>query len=89
MIIALDYDRTYTRDIGFWDRFMVAAQLAGHSVICITNRPWLPTTELLPTCPCYAAGDQFKREYALSLGIHVDIWIDDEPGSICEPASLP
>jgi len=38
MLIALDYDGTYTADPIFWDTFIASAQSHGHGVACITMR---------------------------------------------------
>jgi hypothetical protein len=38
MIIALDYDNTYTRDTVLWDKFIINAQEREHKVQIITSR---------------------------------------------------
>lgn len=38
MLIALDYDGTYTADPVFWETFIVSARVHGHTVVCITMR---------------------------------------------------
>ena len=38
MIIALDYDKTYTADPNLWDAFIKFAVFRGHKVICLTMR---------------------------------------------------
>lgn len=38
MIIAIDYDDTYTADPAMWDQFIKLANEAGHKVVCVTCR---------------------------------------------------
>lgn len=38
MIIALDYDDTYTRDPQLWDAFIAMSKHRGHTVVCVTMR---------------------------------------------------
>src|ERR1700722_1875454 len=58
MIIALDYDGTYTRDPDLWDAFIDAAQERGHTVICVTNRPWAPNTTKIERVPSSIQKDE-------------------------------
>lgn len=104
MIIALDYDGTYTRDPDLWDRFIADCQRHSHIVICVTQRPWAPDRqrERVPCSllrdeeghitkdpiPVICAGDRFKLDAARDAGYHVSIWIDDMPGTVSQPASL-
>jgi hypothetical protein len=89
MVISLDYDSTYTRDPDLWDSFIIAAKSRGHTVICVTNRPWAPGTtkqERVPSpeIPFICAGDKFKDEAARAAGHKVAIWIDDMPATISQ-----
>ena len=82
MIIALDYDRTYTRDPGLWNEFIAMAELMGHKVVCVTMRD---NTELIVpelTIPTYYTARAAKGRYLIMAGIEPDIWIDDDPLSI-------
>lgn len=38
MIIALDYDGTYTADPALWDQFILLAIKNNHYVVCCTLR---------------------------------------------------
>ena len=38
MLIALDYDKTYTADPALWDNFVDLAQSRGHTVKIVTMR---------------------------------------------------
>ena len=42
MLIALDFDETYTRDPEFWDIVIANATQRGHAVICATMRKDVP-----------------------------------------------
>jgi hypothetical protein len=86
MIIALDYDRTYTADQELWNAFIKAARSRGHEVIILTWRTSAIDPEFERLYPkvnaiwCTDRGS--KRAYAERLGVKVDIWIDDNPESI-------
>lgn len=90
MIIALDYDDTYTADPDLWDSFIENAVNSGHRVIVVTCRR--DTRENRDECrvPDIAWNDHFftnlspKRWYMEDKEISVDIWIDDLPESIKE-----
>lgn len=92
MIIALDYDDTYTRDPELWRTFIGDAEARGHSVIIATSRfahgmlesedpiyEHVPHNILVVFC-----NHNLKREVCEKAGHKVDIWIDDQPGSIEE-----
>lgn len=38
MILALDYDETYTEDKDFWNLVVALAKSRGHEVVCCTMR---------------------------------------------------
>lgn len=85
MLIALDFDGTYTEDPKFWDEVIRAAKIHGHKIIVATMRH-----EKLE-------GDELKKIFAgrvdqiiftsraaklpflHEMDIHPDIWIDDNP----------
>ena len=77
MLIALDYDDTYTRDPVFWDRFLQMAASSGHRVICLTMR--YPEEAVTLPCDVFYTSRKAKKPYAADLMLHVDIWIDDAP----------
>ena len=90
MVIALDYDDTYTLDPEFWDEFVDIAHHAHHEVLIVTARPWaevhladIRATQGLLELPIYATGLMGKRAYMNSIGVNVDVWIDDLPEWIC------
>ena len=38
LVIALDYDETFTEDVVFWRNFVILAQSSNHSVTLVTYR---------------------------------------------------
>lgn len=89
MIIAVDFDDTYTRDSLLWDGFREAARAAGHRVVMVTcrrdtdeNRRLL--AESAPDWPAFFTNLDPKREHMLRRGIAVDVWCDDDPRCILE-----
>ena len=86
MIIAIDYDETYDMDPTFWEEVKHLAECREHKVICVTARYTKPGThdrhERVPSFPIYCTSNQPKRAYMASLGIKVDVWVDDSPESI-------
>jgi len=83
MIIAIDYDNTYTGDPNTWDEVIKTFQASGHTVICVTARPELMGQPVLDSIgklvPVVFAGAEWKREAALKRGYKVDVWVDDSP----------
>lgn len=97
MNIAIDFDGTWSLDPWFWNRFAVNCAYHKHNLSIITRRE-LPTTpheiayfrswnHIPKEVEIYYSCGQFKRLFAESIGLKIDIWIDDEPGTI-EPQRL-
>jgi hypothetical protein len=88
MLIAIDYDDTYTADVQLFKRFTAIAQSLGHTVVIVTGRdeergePENTPQEVRVFMTQKAA----KRPYMEALGFKVDIWIDDTPESVCMPS---
>lgn len=78
MLIAIDYDGTYSEDEQFWYDFVKKAIMRGHEVVCITMRKPDETLDDMP-CEVIYTSRSAKRNYAESLGYYVDIWIDYSP----------
>lgn len=86
MIIALDYDGTYTADKGLWRSFILNAQFRGHTVYMVTLRDerldyeeefkYIKDTYQVDTIFC---SGHSKRQVTQDHGIFVDIFIDDQP----------
>jgi hypothetical protein len=91
MLIALDYDGTYTADPSFWDRFIAAARAGGHRVFIVTMRFPFEGADLdrlrskvdrvVFTCR------EAKGRHLFRLGHDVDVWIDNHPHHIVQNAS--
>jgi len=82
MIIAIDYDGTYTLDPHFWNEFIYRAiKENSHTVICATMRH--DTDEERIEMPhginIIYTGRIAKLPFLSGLGINPDVWIDDNP----------
>lgn len=84
MLIALDYDGTYTLDPDLWDKFILMARFSGHEVIIATmrneneleqikNRLFDRVDDIVFT------SRKSKVQELQRQGYHPDIWIDDNP----------
>jgi hypothetical protein len=73
MLIALDYDKTYTADPALWDNFVDLAQSRGHTVKIVTMRRPDETIDTDVVDVVYTS------RKAKSSVIRADIWIDDSP----------
>lgn len=87
MNMALDYDGTFTLAQSFWLNFIDRAYNEGHTVYIVTlrngtidsnNELWA----LSKICPIIYCDGRAKQEVMEGQNIHIDIWIDDLPGSI-------
>lgn len=89
MLLAIDYDGTYSMDPYFWRTFILSAAAEGHTVILATSRD---TVEFLPAingiAEMIACGPTHKRKACAALGRFPDIWIDDQPETINGPGWL-
>lgn len=83
MIIALDYDKTYTRDPDMWNMFIEDAIKRNHEVICVTMRYPSEGDDVEKTigryCTIIYTERRAKEQCLLKLNIYPDIWIDDSP----------
>ena len=83
MIIALDYDKTYTAAPVLFDIFCMVAKALGVEVVIVTMRHDHETIQRGPRgVMIYYTGRRAKRPFMDRQGIHVDIWIDDDPVAI-------
>ncbi len=88
MIIALDYDNTFTLDPDFWNEVIHKAQERGHDIRVVTSRWPEHEPEVCKvitntfTIPVHFACKRAKKQFMEELGIKVDVWIDDSPKSI-------
>lgn len=87
MIIAIDYDNTYTADPETFNKVIATFKEAGHDVICVTGRDdgvlGVPVRNSIgKLVSIIFAGSKWKREAAKKCGSLVDVWIDDMPSMI-------
>jgi hydroxymethylpyrimidine pyrophosphatase-like HAD family hydrolase len=76
MLIALDYDKTYTADPALWDDFIQSAKDRGHTVKIVTMRRPDEVIEYAPVDVIYTS------RKAKAVVVNADIWIDDSPAWI-------
>ena len=85
MIIAIDYDNTYTADPITFNGIISLLKAADHTVICVTARTGIGAmaepvlNSIGKLIPVIFADKDWKKEAALKRGYKVDIWIDDSP----------
>ena len=80
LVIALDYDGTYTEDPDLWNDFIASALGRGHEVVFVTGRFGIEKIRNVPFgIPIHYTGLRCKANYMEEAGIDVDIIIDDNP----------
>jgi hypothetical protein len=86
MIIAIDYDDTYTHDPRLWLGFIRSAQAAGHRVVCATLRYEAEggdmCAQLRSAVQVFFTGRKAKAAFLKAQGVEPHIWIDDSPAWI-------
>lgn len=88
LLIALDYDGTYTADTDAWNAFVWLMTARGHEVHIVTMRAESEPVRVSPLVKAIHYTDRkAKRPYMYAKGLHVSIWIDDEPGWILQDAA--
>lgn len=91
MLVAIDFDRTFTADSESWSTIIGILEQAGHRVICVTGRVETVDNRLelrnsLPmSVEIIFSGDEPKRVAAFRKGHTVNVWIDDRPERIAQP----
>jgi len=97
LVIALDYDHTYTADKTLWAAFLNICRLAGHKVVVVTARddrfdktPCLNTLSVVGSV--YYTRGVAKRwwmeQFAAPEHQKIDIWIDDKPEAILQNSTM-
>lgn len=91
LVIAIDFDDTFTADPVLWADFISQALLRGHRVYCVTARrddeenleqlqETFATYDLsIPIVFCNMGSKLWTME---QRGVKVNIWIDDAPHSL-------
>jgi len=86
MIIALDFDETYTCDPILWNNFIKNAMLRDHHIYCVTFRHVHEGLEVMQSVGQYVGvsnviftGRKAKRKFCGDMGVYIDVWIDDSP----------
>ena len=84
MLLALDYDDTYTRDPIFWDEVIRLAIKCGHSVICATMRYEHEGDDVKMALDDQVeaiifTGRKAKYKAVHDAGYMPSVWIDDSP----------
>lgn len=88
MIIALDYDGTYTTDPVLWDAFIAAARARCHEVHIVTMRSDAEPVRLgAHVDRVHYTDRKAKRRYMEARGLTVQVWIDDMPEFIVGDAA--
>ena len=88
LVIAVDFDGTYTADPTLWQNFILAARARGHLVYVVTSRSFFAANQDIFDAVegvahhIYFTSGELKQEYMDGIGIAVDIWIDDKPEKI-------
>ncbi len=87
LLIALDYDHTYTADPVCMTALVALLKGYGHTVVCVSarfntlgNRRLIESS--LPGTMVLLTHGMSKREWCKSQGYEIDIFIDDSPQSI-------
>ena len=93
LTFAVDYDGTFSRDPIAFKKIIRGLLADGHEVRIVTGRTREHPIEdrhldRLVGVPIHYAGPVYKRAYMNAIGVRVDIWIDDDPGSIA-PGNFP
>ena len=87
LCIALDYHNTYSADPKFWDTFIYMCWMRKFEVYCITHHTGEKQNEkimdsigkILDKDHIIFTMGKAKMDYVKSLGIEIDIWIDNNP----------
>ena len=84
MMLALDYDETYTEDPEFWDLVIALAVTRGHSVICATMRHEHEGEDIVSALghkveKIIFTGRKAKHQFVQNAGYYPSVWIDDSP----------
>jgi len=89
LIIAIDYDGTYTADPELWDKFIKNAKDRDHEVWCVTMRYPEQGADVEKSIgkyvdKVYYTSMKAKANYLINLNLDrlPNIWIDDNPQAV-------
>lgn len=90
MLLALDFDATYTLDPVYWNKVIELTRDSGHEIIMATYRheiaDWDPIMEKIDL-EIYFTDGKAKKPYLEERGIKVDVWLDDRPLTVVEDSA--
>lgn len=87
MLIAIDYDGTYTAYPELWDNFIRLARSRMHVVMIVTMRADFEPVRLGATVDRVIYTDRkAKLPFLKRLNLTPQIWVDDRPDFILEDA---
>jgi hypothetical protein len=86
MKIALDWDGTVTRDVGFWEVFVLMCKNHGHDVRIVTLRHERQIDDDMRKfgIPIICTSNKQKRDHLREIEWFADIFIDDSPEFIVD-----
>lgn len=84
MNIMIDYDKTYTADVALWREVIDLMRFYGHKVYLVTSRSMDTPIDLWRDfadrhISIIYCNFKAKRDVCESIGVSIDIWIDDDP----------
>lgn len=84
MLIAIDFDETFTLDPDFWSAVLLLAKQRGHSAICATMRFEHEGDEVKTAMRGLVeniifTGRKAKVNAVEEAGYYPSVWIDDSP----------
>ena len=96
MIVAIDFDQTYTADREMWESVMETIKSHGHDIYCVTCREEWDTGSKQNGIPrimpyvdkVFFTNGMAKIPFMQEIGYHVDIWIDDCPATVTGGGSV-
>jgi hypothetical protein len=86
MIIALDWDNTFTRDQDGWQDFILGMKARGHKIWIVTARGEDTPIEMTPEGLSGIVYCNYRAKMRVTelMGLKIDVWIDDDPEMIID-----
>lgn len=95
MRFGLDYDHTFDQDPEFFMAFIDLAEKHGHEVRIVSARPLMAygykdvVDAIGGRIQCHFTDLAQKAPFMDNIGLHVDVWIDDNPEFIPAKTEFP